>query len=231
VLPLSTLTTLLICARSEVESDLSQTPFWREEFERYVAEKADEARMLVFATEPNVVVVERDMPGAGELIAALRSGSLPHNVSIVTLSRVAVDPEDEELTSGRVDAALSLPPGPDWDGRLDPLLQMPTRKLERFEVRFDVETGPTRKPASHHGLVLNMSAGGILIECSGLRLHPGDDVALNLPIPGAAPVEGRARVVRQPIEEHIGLRFEAFSGNGDARVRDFVAMLAAKKRP
>jgi hypothetical protein len=70
-----------------------------------------------------------------------------------------------------------------------------------------------------------MSAGGILVECPGLKLHPGDDVALRLSIPGQSRVEGRARVVRQPFEERLGLRFEAFSGDGDARVRSFLSML------
>ena len=67
-----------------------------------------------------------------------------------------------------------------------------------------------------------------MIDGRGLQLHAGDDVSLNLQIPGAGdPVEGRARVVRQPVAERLGLRFEAFSGDGDARIRDFLAALAA----
>jgi hypothetical protein len=220
-------TTVLICARPDLESDLCHTLFWRDDLERYVAERADEARMLALATEPHVVVVERDLPGAEALVAALRSQSLPHPVSIVALSHVAVDAPDDE----RIDAVLSLPPGPEWDDRLDQVLEVPTRKQERFAVHFDVETLLPQKPGAHRGLVLNMSAGGILIECPDLQLYPGDDVALSLPIPGSgSPVEGRARVVRQPFEERLGLRFEAFAGNGDARVRNFLATLAAQHR-
>jgi hypothetical protein len=40
-------------------------------------------------------------------------------------------------------------------------------------------------------------------------------------------VEGRARVVRQPKEENVGLRFEAFTGDGDQKVREYLAILAA----
>jgi PilZ domain len=221
-------TTVLICARPDLESDLSHTLFWRDDLERYVAERADEAKMLALATEPHVVVVERDLPGAEDLVAALRRQALPHPVSIVALSHVAV----EETPDDRLDAVLALPPGPEWDDRLDSVLEVPTRKQERFDVHFDVETQLQRaRPIAHKGLVLNMSAGGILIECTGLDLYPGDDVALSLPIPGSGtPVEGRARVVRQPIEERLGLRFEAFAGNGDARVREFLASLAAQHR-
>ena len=55
---------------------------------------------------------------------------------------------------------------------------------------------------------------------------------LSLPIPGLGkPVEGRARVVRTPVAEHIGLRFEAFAGNGDQSVRHFLETLAAQQQP
>ena len=219
------MTTLRICVRPDLESDLCRTLFWREDLERYVAEKAEEARMLALATEPHVVVVERDLPGIESLVDALRTLTLPHPVSIVALSHEAGAPEDDD----RVNAVLSLPPGPEWDDRLDKVLEMPTRKQVRYDVRFDVET-LLQRAGSHRGLALNMSSGGILIECPGLGLHPGDDVSLNLPIPGQQPVEGRARVVRQPDPARIGLRFEAFAGNGDAQVRDFLAMLAARSQ-
>ena len=56
-------------------------------------------------------------------------------------------------------------------------------------------------------------------------------MTLSLPIPGLShPVEGRARVVRTPVEEHIGLRFEAFAGDGDATVRHFLETLAAQQQ-
>jgi hypothetical protein len=112
------------------------------------------------------------------------------------------------------------------------VLQVPTRKQARFDVRFDVVSMLRAKPGAHRGLVLNISAGGLLVECAGLPIRPGDDVTLSLPIPGLSkPVEGRARVVRTPVEEHIGLRFEAFAGDGDASVRHFLETLAAQQSP
>ncbi len=219
------MTTLLIWARPELEADLSRTPLWRDELERYVTTRRDDAQALLFATEPHVVVVDRDLPGADDFVASLRAQPLPHPVSIVALSR---DPS----AGLDVDAVLALPAGPEWDDRLVGVLQVPTRAQERFDVRFDVETLPQQGAGPQRGLVRNVSAGGILIECSSLRLRPGDDVRLSLPIPGMrSPVLGRARVVRQPVEEHLGLRFEAFSGDGDVRIREFLASLAARARP
>jgi hypothetical protein len=158
-------------------------------------------------------------------VASLRAQPLSHPVSIVALSR---DPS----AALEVDAVLALPAGPEWDDRLVGVLQVPTRAQERFDVRFEVETLAPQGAGPHRGLARNLSAGGMLIECSSLRLHPGDDVRLSLPIPGLrSPVQGRARVVRQPAEAHLGLRFEAFSGDGDLRVREFLASLAARARP
>lgn len=219
------MTTLLIWTRPELEADLSRTPLWRDELERYVTAKRDDARALLFATEPHVIVVDRDLLGADDFMASLRAQPLPHPVSIVALTR---DPS----AALDVDAVLALPAGPEWDDRLVGVLQAPTRAQERFDVHFDVETLPQQGAGPQRGLVRNLSAGGILIECASLRIRPGDDVRLSLPLPGLqSPVRGRARVVRQPVEEHLGLRFEAFSGDGDVRVREFLAALAGQARP
>jgi PilZ domain len=223
-------TTVLICAGSDLESDLRRTLFWREDLERYVAERADEARMLAFSTEPHVVVVELDLPGMDKLVESLRTRPLPHPVSIVALSRGPEVPPSGGTEPALVDAVLALPPGPEWDVRLVDVLQVPTRQQARYDVSFDVEARHRQRPLSEHGLALNISAGGILIDTRGLRLQAGDDVALTLRIPGPGdPVEGRARVVRQPVAERLGLRFEAFSGDGDARIREFLAALGSPR--
>jgi hypothetical protein len=221
------MTTVLVCATPEVESDLCHTLFWRDDLERYVAERAEDAGALALTTEPHIVVIDLALRGADRLITTLRNQALPHPVSIVALSH---DPADAADNEGTVDIVLSLPSSPAWDESLVQVLQVPTRKQARFDVRFDVLSMLRTKPGTHRGLVLNISAGGLLVECAGLPIHPGDDVTLSLPIPGLGkPVEGRARVVRTPVEQQIGLRFEAFAGDGDASVRHFLATLAAQQ--
>ena len=196
-------TTILICASGDLESELRRTLFWREDLERYVAERADEARMLAFSTEPHVVVVDLDLPGADRLVESLRTQALPHPVSIVGLRHDAA-PGDGQTEPGGVDAILSLPPGPEWDDRLVDVLQVPTRKQARFDVSFGVEARLRHRPVAQRGFALNISTGGILIDARGVQLQAGDDVSLSLQIPGTDPVEGRARVVRQPMEERSG---------------------------
>jgi len=223
-------TTVLVCARPALEADLCRTLFWRDDLERYVAERADEARMLALSTEPHVVVVDLNLSGAFGLIDGLRRNPLPHPVSIVAVAEDASQAEEEDMTSRGADTILALPSGPAWDDRLVNVLTVPTRKQARYAVRFDIVTTLAGgRPIEHRGLALNMSAGGLLVECPEAGLQPGDDVHLNLPIPGQrAPVEGRARVVRHPAAHHVGLRFEAFAGDGDEKVRDYLKALAAQ---
>jgi len=74
----------------------------------------------------------------------------------------------------------------------------------RFEISFGVEARPRHRTITQRSLALNISAGGIRIEGRNLELHAGDDVSLLLQIPAPGdPVEGRARVIRQPIEERL----------------------------
>ena len=218
------MTTILICASPEIEPELSHTLFWRDDLERYVSEGSSEAVMLAFSAEPHIVVVDADLPGAAALVADLRSRPLPHPVSIIALAHGTGD-----LGRSGVDAVLSWPPGPEWDERLVDILKMPTRQQVRYEVHFDIEAWLRQRPEVHHGLALNMSAGGLLAQAR-VPLIPGDDVELRLPLPGDGPVEGRARVIRPPVGERLGLRFEDFRGNGDSRVRDFLATLAARQQ-
>ena len=161
------MTTVLVCATPEVESDLCHTLFWRDDLERYVADRAEDAGTLALATEPHIVVVDLAMRGADRLIVGLRNQNLPHPVAIVALSHDPSDVEDNEEASGGVDTVLSLPSSPAWDESLVEVLQVPTRKQARFDVHFDVVSMLRAKPGSHRGLVLNISAGGLLVECAG----------------------------------------------------------------
>lgn len=52
-------TTVLIYAKPDLEPNLHSTLFSCEDLERYLAERAEDARMLLFSTEPHVLVVDR----------------------------------------------------------------------------------------------------------------------------------------------------------------------------
>ena len=118
------MTTVLVCASPAVESDLCHTLFWRDDLERYVAERTDEASTLALATEPHIVVIDLALGGVDRLINNLRNQALPHPVSIVALSHDPADTADSEETVGTVDTVLSLPASPAWDESLVQVLQV-----------------------------------------------------------------------------------------------------------
>jgi hypothetical protein len=219
--------TVLVCATPSVESDLSHTLFWRDDLERYVAGRAEDAAELALTAEPQVVVVDLALSGAGPLIASLqaRAGA---EVTIVALSHRASDVAETVPAAGRIHTVLPLPSSPAWDESLVQVLQLPARKQPRYGVRWGLIGARPGHPGTHCGLALNVSAGGLLAECPGLEAGLGDDVAFSLAIPGReSPVEGQARVVRNPLRDHFGLRFEGFADDGEARVCACVAALAA----
>src|SRR4029079_5051740 len=109
------MSTVLVCATPEVESDLCHTLFWRDDLERYVADRAEDAGALALPTEPHIVVVDLALRGADRLITGLRNQALPHPVSIVALSHDPVEAADNEETAGSVDTVLSLPSRPARD--------------------------------------------------------------------------------------------------------------------
>src|SRR5438477_1657299 len=126
-------TTVLVCARPALEAELCRTLFWRDDLERYVAERAAEAHMLALSTEPHVVVVDLNLSGAFELIDGLRNQPLPHPLSIVAVAEDAAQAAEEDVTARGADTVLALPSGPAWDERLVQVLTVPTRKQARYD--------------------------------------------------------------------------------------------------
>ena len=99
------MTTVLVCATPEVESDLGHTLFWRDDLERYVADRVEDAGALALTTEPHIVVVDLALRGADRLITGLRHQALPHPVSIVALTHDPDEAADNEEAASAVDTA------------------------------------------------------------------------------------------------------------------------------
>src|SRR5438477_3525206 len=155
----------LICTHSDLEKDLGQTMLWRQDVDRHAASRLEEARMMALAARPSIVVVDRDLPWAGRLVAALREDGSTRGLSIVVVARGDFDPGEIELLEAGANAILRIPFDRDVDARLQRLVDVPVRKSARFSVSFTVETygaGPEAQPA----LALNLSVTGILIDVS-----------------------------------------------------------------
>src|SRR4029078_2525328 len=166
------MTTVLVCATPEVESDLCHTLFWRDDLERYVADRAEDAGALALTTEPHIVVVDLALKGAERLITGLLHQPLPHPVSIVALTHDPDEAADNEEAASAVDTVLTLPSSPAGDESLVQVLQVPTRKQARFDVRFDVVSMLRSKPGAHRGLALNTRAGGRRLRWCVLCIRP-----------------------------------------------------------
>jgi hypothetical protein len=217
--------TALICSQADLELELGQTLLWRRDFERHSVGGLEEALMLALAARPAVVLVDRDLPRSAKLVAKLRADPATRGLSIAVLARGDFDPGEIELLEAGANAILRIPPGPDWDDRLTPLLQVPIRKDIRIAVQFDVEAS-ARGPAVP-ALALNLSAHGMLME-SHVALAVGDELSVTFLLPGdAVPVTCGARVVRQAAATQYGVGFLAFDREDKGRVDRFVSSAKA----
>ena len=76
---------VLICSHGDVQKDLRGTLLWRDDMERHVVAKMEEARMLAVASRPRLVVVDRDLPWASRIVTALREDPTTRGLSIVVM--------------------------------------------------------------------------------------------------------------------------------------------------
>ena len=215
---------VLICTHSELEKDLGHTMLWRQDVDRHVVSRLEEARMMALASRPNIVVVDRDLPWAGRLVTALREDPSTRGLSIVVVARGDFDPGEVELLESGANAILRLPLEFDSDERLERLVHVPVRKEARFSVSFRVDTyssdaGP--EPA----LALNLSQSGMLMEATG-DLRVGEPIEMQFPLgEEPPPVQTRGRVVRVAAPTQYGIEFTDVDADVSTRIRHFIETL------
>jgi len=212
----------LICSQAELEPELGHTLLWRAGMERHVATRLEDARMMAVAARPDIVIVDRELPRADRLVAALREDPSTRGLSIVVAARGDFDPSEVELLELGANAILRLPAGPEWDERLPRLMDVPVRKNARFSVHFDVNASPLPGDPSP-ALALNLSMSGMLLE-SSTPLAVGDEIQLTFQIPESeAQVKAVARVVRLAAAGQYGVEFQGVEGDASERLRAFVS--------
>jgi CheY-like chemotaxis protein len=218
----------LICSRSPLDQELAGTVLWRKDIERHVATRLEDGRMMALAAKPDIVVVDRDLPKADELVAAIRREPSTRRVSVVVVARGDFDPSEVGLLEAGANAILRLPADTDWDDRLVRLMDIPVRKDARFHVRFQVQATPALTGQTLDAVAMNLSLNGMLIE-SPVELRMGDELRLVFTLPGATadPLQGTGRVVRQAGPRQYGIEFHELLADGRERVRQFVEALNA----
>jgi len=210
----------LICSQEDLQPELGHTVLWRTGIERHVATRLEDARTMAVAARPDIVVVDRDLPRAYELIAALREDPGTRRVSIAIVARGDLDPSEVALLEAGANAILRMPPGPDWDERLVRLLDVPARREARLPVEFGVDTLGTGVGERVPAQAVNLSRSGILIE-TGVDLGVGDELELEFSLEGED-VLARGRVVRRGEPRLFGVQFAPLPEYAAVRIRRFV---------
>lgn len=215
----------LLCCEADLEADLRGTVLWRADFERHLARRLEDAQLMALTETPELVVVERELSWAPELVRVLRAEPLTRAVSIAVVTRGEFNPREVELLEAGANAVLRLPVGPDWDERLSRLAHVPTRAEARCGVDFEVDATVRQGAPSLRGVALDLSTTGMLLQ-SPVELSVGEDVDFRFHLPGAGPlVAGCGRVVRQAGERRYGVEFYGLEGQGGEDVRRYVEAL------
>jgi len=220
------MTAVLICSHGDVKEDLGGTLLWREGIERQVATKMEEARMLAVAARPRMVVIDRDLPWAARIVTALREDPSTRGLSLVVMARGDFDAAEVELLECGANAILRLPAGPEWNERLERLMDVPVRKETRFPVSFGVEAS-SNGGDSANAQALNLSASGILIETE-VALKMQDEVQLQFGLPVVIdPMRVAAQVVRLAAPSQFGMEFRRVGPEESRRIQGYLATLGA----
>lgn len=218
---------VLVCTHGlDVDLELGATILGRDGVERHVTGKPDDAKTMLAALRPSLLLVDRDLPWADRFIAAVREAPATRSLSIAVMARGDFDPGEVALLEAGANAILRLPPGPEWDERIPRLMRVPVRKETRFSVSFQVDTLSVSGSSAQPALALNLSTSGMLVETpAGMTV--GDPVALDFRLPDRNDrVRLDARVVRVAGPDRFGLEFERVGPDEGTRLRRFLSTLA-----
>jgi hypothetical protein len=196
---------IIVCSQRDLRPELRATVIGRLGIEVYRAERFEDARLLCTTLGAGIVLVDRDLPSAGDLIRRLREDPATRQRSIAVLARGGATMLESDLVAAGANALFRLPPDAGWDDRLQKLLSVPARHGARLVVHIEVDMEPECAAA-----MLNLSSGGMLLA-TGHRLKVNDELAFRFRVPFGASVEGRARVAREAPPTGYGLEFLSVS--------------------
>jgi DNA-binding response OmpR family regulator len=212
----------LICSEGDLQTELSETVLGRGGFEHHTASRLEDACLLALAARPAIVMVDRDLPRADQLVAALREDRSTRGLSIAVVARGDFDAAELGLLDAGANAILRLPAGPDWDARLNRLMAIPQRRQARFPVSFWILAAGPGLRDSVPATGLNLSENGLLLETRVTDLDLGDELELDVRLPGGDAFSGAGRVVRLAGPGQYGVEFARLDASCAEVVRRFV---------
>lgn len=212
----------LICSEGDLQTELAETVLGRGGFEHHTASRLEDARVLALAARPAIVMVDRDLPRADQLITALREDRSTRGLSIAIVARGDFDEAELDLLEAGANAILRLPAGPDWDNRLNRLMAIPQRRQARFPVSFWVVALGADLQKTIPATGLNLSENGMLLETRVADLDLGSELELDVRLPGGEAFVGAGRVVRLAAPGQYGIEFGRLDEHAADVVRRFV---------
>jgi len=218
--------TVLICSQRPLDEHLEQTVLWQDGVERLAVSSAEEARERLGQALVSLLVVQRDVPDALQLVRSVRRESHTRRLSLAVLAPEEFDPGELELLEAGANAILRFPADPEWDERLTRLLEVPVRKAVRLSVRFEVLAHIGANVETISATALNLSERGMLVESKHApRLR--EDVDFQFQIPGEPTlVAGCGRVVRLAPRNGYGIEFYGLEGDAPGQIRSYLDGLA-----
>lgn len=212
----------LICSENDLQTELADTVLGRGGFEHHTARRLEDARLLALAARPAIVMVDRDLPRADQLVAALREDRSTRGLSIAIVARGDFDEAELGLLEAGANAILRLPAGPDWDNRLNRLMAIPQRRQARFPLSFWVLAVGVGLQDAIPATGLNLSENGLLLETRVANLDLGSELELDVRLPGGDTFGGSGRVVRLAAPGQYGIEFGRLDEYAASVVRRFV---------
>ena len=214
--------TVLICAADPLTDELHGTILWRDDIERHVAARFEDAFTIAVAARPTLIVVGLDLPQADRLVEDLRQDPTTRGTSIVVVARGEFTTRELDLLQVGANAVLRLPASPSWDERLSELMSVPARRADRLAISIQFEGRADTRIETVCGTIVNVSTSGMLLEAS-IALDIGVDLDFAFSLPQSNDlVEGSGRVVRRDGAQRYGVRFYGLEGDGAERVGRFV---------
>ncbi len=222
-----TATRVLIVAARDLTAQLGETVLWRSDVERVFSPSPKAALERVAGLGVRLVVMDTETrDGALHFVEELRRASLTRKVSIAVLGRTLSAKDEDALRGAGANLVLSGRVEPKvWNGRLDELLNVPSRREVRVPVLCEAWSAIGSEPPLE-GWALNLSMRGALLEME-VPLDVGTTIALTLQLPGVeAEVRCMARVVREAGGSETrfksGVEFLILRGDGRERLQRFV---------
>ena len=219
---------ILICALDPLNETLHDTFIWRDGLERHVATTYRDAVVLGDSANPDLIVVDRDMPQAERLVGDLRLSRVTKEASIVVIASGPMNDAELGLLTAGANAVLRLPAGPAWEQKFGRLIEVPSRQSVEIPVRIGLRSAG--RSGGSEGSILDLSESGVLIKCAA-SLRVGDAVDLGFRLPRARQLMAvQGRVTRATGDSHFGIRFVGLRGDQTEQVRLFLEIQETMSR-